>query len=135
MEETWWFVSMGLRINSARQYACLFSIILQRCNRRVPSQNTNVIEIYSQLVKSSEQLTYYNSGIGTYAKPSWSWNYVKQAVDNVIDLAIAWWVLLPFLVLLLYYNVLPQEFRKNGHGRVPLAIGQLQGRRSYIPFW
>lgn len=53
-------------------------------------QNTNVIEIYSQLVKSGEQLTYYNSGIGTYAKPSWTWSYLKQALDNSIDLAIAW---------------------------------------------
>ncbi|KAF8489057.1 hypothetical protein JB92DRAFT_3148147 [Gautieria morchelliformis] len=31
------------------------------------------------------------TGIGTYAKPSWkSWSYVKQVVDNKIDLAIAW---------------------------------------------
>ncbi|KAF8532001.1 hypothetical protein JB92DRAFT_3080805 [Gautieria morchelliformis] len=53
--------------------------------------NTNVIELYSQLIKGDNQLTYYNSGIGTYAKPSWkSWSYVKQVVDNKIDLAIAW---------------------------------------------
>ncbi|KAF8505281.1 hypothetical protein BU17DRAFT_57961 [Hysterangium stoloniferum] len=55
-------------------------------------KNTNVIELYSQLVKDDRrQLTYYNSGIGTYAKPSWkSWSYLKQVVDNKIDLAIAW---------------------------------------------
>ena len=54
-------------------------------------QNTNVIELYSQLVKNDTQLTYYDSGIGTYARPSWkSWNYWKQVVDNKIDLAIAW---------------------------------------------
>ncbi|KAF8523846.1 hypothetical protein JB92DRAFT_2883113, partial [Gautieria morchelliformis] len=53
--------------------------------------NTNVIELYSQLIKGNDQLTYYNSGIGTYAKPSWkSWSYLKQVVDNKIDLAIAW---------------------------------------------
>ncbi|KAF8508774.1 hypothetical protein BU17DRAFT_56534 [Hysterangium stoloniferum] len=54
--------------------------------------NTNVIELYSQLVKDDgTQLTYYNSGIGTYAKPSWkSWSYLKQVLDNKIDLAIAW---------------------------------------------
>ncbi|KAF8483193.1 hypothetical protein JB92DRAFT_3032396 [Gautieria morchelliformis] len=53
--------------------------------------NTNVIELYSELIKDDDQLTYYNSGIGTYAKPSWkSWSYVKQVVDNKIDLAIAW---------------------------------------------
>ncbi|KAF8517289.1 hypothetical protein BU17DRAFT_76469 [Hysterangium stoloniferum] len=55
-------------------------------------KNTNVIELYSQLVKDDgTQLTYYNSGIGTYAKPSWkSWSYLKQVVNNTIDLAIAW---------------------------------------------
>ncbi|KAF8517054.1 hypothetical protein BU17DRAFT_50258 [Hysterangium stoloniferum] len=54
--------------------------------------NTNVIELYSQLVKDEgTQLTYYNSGIGTYAKPSWkSLSYLKQVVYNKIDLAIAW---------------------------------------------
>ena len=54
-------------------------------------QNTNVIELYNQLVKGDTQLTYYDSGIGTYAQPSWkSWNYWKQIIDNKIDLAIAW---------------------------------------------
>ncbi|EMD30969.1 hypothetical protein CERSUDRAFT_100829 [Gelatoporia subvermispora B] len=55
--------------------------------------NTNVIELY-RLVKKrpdDDQLTYYNSGIGTYAKPSWkSLHYLKQVVDHKIDLAIAW---------------------------------------------
>ena len=54
-------------------------------------QNTNVIELYRNLVKDDTQLTYYGSGIGTYAQSSWrSWNYWKQVVDNKIDLAIAW---------------------------------------------
>ncbi|EMD32005.1 hypothetical protein CERSUDRAFT_162065 [Gelatoporia subvermispora B] len=56
-------------------------------------RNTNVIELY-RLVKKrpeDEQLTYYNSGIGTYAKPSWrSWHYMRQMIDHKIDLAIAW---------------------------------------------
>ena len=30
------------------------------------AQNTNVIEFYSRLKKDEKQLTYYNSGIGTY---------------------------------------------------------------------
>ena len=43
-------------------------------------------------MQSEHQLTYYNSGIGTYAKPSWrSWSYAKQVLDHKIDLAIAWW--------------------------------------------
>ncbi|OCH86525.1 WD40 repeat-like protein [Obba rivulosa] len=57
------------------------------------AKNTNVIELY-RLVKKmpgDRQKTYYNSGIGTYAKPSWrSWSYRKQWIDHKIDLAIAW---------------------------------------------
>jgi hypothetical protein len=37
------------------------------------------------------QKTWYNSGIGTYARPSWrSWKYLKLKLTNMIDLAIAW---------------------------------------------
>ncbi|KZP19873.1 hypothetical protein FIBSPDRAFT_555977 [Athelia psychrophila] len=56
-------------------------------------QNTNVAELYSQILQeeSGEQLTYYDSGIGTSATPSWkSWSYLKQVVDKKIDLLIAW---------------------------------------------
>ncbi|OCH91837.1 WD40 repeat-like protein [Obba rivulosa] len=56
-------------------------------------KNTNVIELY-RLVKKlpgDKQLTYYNSGIGTYAQPSWkSFQYLRQVFDHKIDLAIAW---------------------------------------------
>ena len=65
--------------------------VMFRCSALKMFQNTNVIELYSNLVKDDTQLTYYDSGIGTYAQPSWkSWNYWKQVVDNKIDLAIAW---------------------------------------------
>ncbi|KAG8740694.1 hypothetical protein FRC10_004039, partial [Ceratobasidium sp. 414] len=41
--------------------------------------------------KSDTQLTYYNSGIGTYAKASMrSLSYLKQVISNGIDQAIAW---------------------------------------------
>ncbi|KAF8508911.1 hypothetical protein JB92DRAFT_2731583, partial [Gautieria morchelliformis] len=54
-------------------------------------KKTNVIELYRRPIKGGDQLTYYNSGIGMYAKPSWkSWSHVKQVVDNKIDLVIAW---------------------------------------------
>ncbi|EGO02361.1 hypothetical protein SERLA73DRAFT_49835, partial [Serpula lacrymans var. lacrymans S7.3] len=56
-------------------------------------RNTNVIELYSQVEKGKgcRQLTYYNSGIGTYAQPSWkSLGYWRQVIDHKIDLAIAW---------------------------------------------
>ncbi|KDQ54511.1 hypothetical protein JAAARDRAFT_135184, partial [Jaapia argillacea MUCL 33604] len=56
--------------------------------------NTNIVELYSRIIKDDSQLpqlTYYNSGIGTYAKPSWrSFSHLKQVIDNKIDLAIAW---------------------------------------------
>ncbi|KAJ7135949.1 hypothetical protein C8R44DRAFT_608626 [Mycena epipterygia] len=55
------------------------------------NKNTNVIELYARIIKNDSQLTYYNSGIGTYARPSWrSYKYWKQVIDNHIDLAIAW---------------------------------------------
>ncbi|KAL0574792.1 hypothetical protein V5O48_007165 [Marasmius crinis-equi] len=56
-------------------------------------KNTNVVELYSRIIKGSprDQLTYYNSGIGTYATPSWkSWTYYKQVIGHTIDLALAW---------------------------------------------
>ncbi|PPQ76460.1 hypothetical protein CVT26_012896 [Gymnopilus dilepis] len=55
--------------------------------------NTNVIELYHLIRKEEEdnQLTWYNSGIGTYARPSWkSIHYYKQVIDHKVDLAIAW---------------------------------------------
>ncbi|EGN94934.1 hypothetical protein SERLA73DRAFT_95550, partial [Serpula lacrymans var. lacrymans S7.3] len=57
------------------------------------AKNTNVIELYSQVLKGQDdnQLTYYNSGIGTYAESSWkSLRYWAQIIDNKVDLAIAW---------------------------------------------
>ncbi|KAF8496992.1 hypothetical protein JB92DRAFT_2745904, partial [Gautieria morchelliformis] len=42
-------------------------------------------------IKGDDQLMYYNSGISMYAKQSRKpWSYVKQVMDNKIDLAIAW---------------------------------------------
>ncbi|KAF8838556.1 hypothetical protein BDN67DRAFT_907147 [Paxillus ammoniavirescens] len=55
------------------------------------SKNTNVVELYSQIKKSDDQLTYYCSGIGTLAKPSLkSWSYLKQRLASYADQAIAW---------------------------------------------
>ncbi|KAF8597367.1 hypothetical protein BDV93DRAFT_404760, partial [Ceratobasidium sp. AG-I] len=66
-------------------------ICIDGTSNQYSEKNTNVIELYSHIEKSSTQLTYYNSGIGTYAKPSWrSVSYMKQVVYNVVDLAIAW---------------------------------------------
>ncbi|KAJ8496021.1 hypothetical protein ONZ45_g12615 [Pleurotus djamor] len=56
------------------------------------AQSSNIVEIYSRLFKlEDEQLTFYNSGIGTYAKPSFrSWKYFRQVFDHTVDTAIAW---------------------------------------------
>ncbi|KIJ94466.1 hypothetical protein K443DRAFT_12099 [Laccaria amethystina LaAM-08-1] len=56
-------------------------------------KNTNVIELYNLILKKDEgnQRTWYNSGIGTYARPSWkSLNFYKKVLYHKIDLAIAW---------------------------------------------
>ncbi|RXW16519.1 hypothetical protein EST38_g9334 [Candolleomyces aberdarensis] len=56
-------------------------------------KNTNVIELYNLVMKDTgdNQHTWYNSGIGTYARPHWaSFKYRKQVVVHTIDLTIAW---------------------------------------------
>ncbi|KAF8878559.1 hypothetical protein BD779DRAFT_1628474 [Infundibulicybe gibba] len=66
-------------------------VCLDGTSNQFGRNNTNVIELYDRIVKSEDQLTYYNSGIGTYAKPSWrSYTYLKQVMSNKIDTAIAW---------------------------------------------
>ncbi|KAF8600993.1 hypothetical protein BDV93DRAFT_446563 [Ceratobasidium sp. AG-I] len=66
-------------------------VCIDGTSNQFSDKNTNVIELYSHIKKDDSQLTYYNSGIGTFAEPSWrSYTYMKQVLDNVIDLAIAW---------------------------------------------
>jgi hypothetical protein len=54
-------------------------------------QNTNVVEIYSNMHKDANQLTYYDSGIGTAARPSWisPGTALKRWVDTKLDLVLA----------------------------------------------
>ncbi|KAF7364544.1 hypothetical protein MVEN_00323400 [Mycena venus] len=56
--------------------------------------NTNVVELHNHIVKDDiarPQLTFYVSGIGTYAPPTYrSLGYWKQAIANKLDLAFAW---------------------------------------------
>jgi uncharacterized protein (DUF2235 family) len=54
-------------------------------------QNTNVVELYSRLEKNKRQLTYYDSGIGTYVKESASLRHLWQVIDYTVDMAIAWY--------------------------------------------
>ncbi|EIN07512.1 WD40 repeat-like protein [Punctularia strigosozonata HHB-11173 SS5] len=54
-------------------------------------KNTNVVELFSRLEKNKQQLTYYNSGIGTFVKESWtSPGYWRQVFNHTVDMAIAW---------------------------------------------
>ncbi|KAJ8092918.1 hypothetical protein PM082_023552 [Marasmius tenuissimus] len=67
-------------------------VCIDGTSNKFGKNNSNVIELYSRLVKDDSQLTYYNSGIGTYAKPSWrSFSYYKKRTAHIIDMAIAWW--------------------------------------------
>ncbi|KZT23581.1 hypothetical protein NEOLEDRAFT_1069304 [Neolentinus lepideus HHB14362 ss-1] len=59
---------------------------------------SNVVDIYRRIDKEivlqgseSKQLTYYNSGVGTYANPShkWTLHMAKTAVESTVDMAIA----------------------------------------------
>ena len=52
-------------------------------------QNSNVVELYSRVVKDDNQLTYYDSGIGTYVKPSQRFSRMWQRLYNAVDMAIA----------------------------------------------
>jgi uncharacterized protein (DUF2235 family) len=59
-------------------------------------QNTNVVELHSRVLVDpcAEQLTYYNCGIGTYVpNRRKTFKYWRQRIDNIVDLAIAWYVL------------------------------------------
>ncbi|KAF8144603.1 hypothetical protein K438DRAFT_1631522 [Mycena galopus ATCC 62051] len=59
------------------------------------SQNTDLLELHNRILKvnpAAQQLTFYVSGIGTYAPPTFrSFAYWKQLIANKLDLAIAWW--------------------------------------------
>ncbi|KAJ8496925.1 hypothetical protein ONZ45_g12248 [Pleurotus djamor] len=57
-----------------------------------PSQSTNVIALFRRIIKiGGDQLIFYNSGVGTYARPSFrSFSYWKQVIYNHIDIAVAW---------------------------------------------
>ena len=48
--------------------------------------------MYSRLEKNETQLTYYDSGIGTYVKEGNSWRRLKQSVAHTWDMAVAWYV-------------------------------------------
>ncbi|KIP01358.1 hypothetical protein PHLGIDRAFT_58717, partial [Phlebiopsis gigantea 11061_1 CR5-6] len=52
--------------------------------------NTHVVELYSRLEKNDEQLTYYNSGIGTFVKHSNWIGWLIQLIIHIWDMMVAW---------------------------------------------
>ncbi|KAE9395537.1 hypothetical protein BT96DRAFT_1043653 [Gymnopus androsaceus JB14] len=76
----------GCKCNNKRNLV----VCIDGTSNKFGSKNTNIVELYSRLVKDDKQLTFYNSGIGTYAEPSWkSVSYWKQVMANKLDLALA----------------------------------------------
>ena len=74
-----------------------------------------MIELYNLVLKEVEeipgQLTWYNSGIGTYAQPSWkSLSYYTQALLHKADVAIAWYVQTSVSNRTLIFPMIIQEF-------------------------
>ena len=57
--------------------------------RHSQTQNSNVVEFYSRVIKDENQLTYYDSGIGTYVKPSAKFDRIWQKLYNFVDMAVA----------------------------------------------
>lgn len=59
-------------------------------NNEYASTNTNVVKLYGMLERrGSEQLAYYQPGIGTFAPPG-VWGKLKKWFITRLDLAIAW---------------------------------------------
>ena len=121
------FVSTVHQINSENTYCPNHLVYDYQLTIYDLFQNTNIVELYSRIIKGDTQLTYYNSGIGTYAKPSWrSFSFWKQVIYNKIDLAIAWYDTWPSCLRIL---IGIQEFRTSSLGWLPLAFRQLSARR------
>ncbi|KDQ22563.1 hypothetical protein PLEOSDRAFT_1050242, partial [Pleurotus ostreatus PC15] len=68
------------------------AVFIDGRSKQFSAKNTNIVELYSMVLRDiAFQATYYNSGIGTFARPSWrSPKYLKQRLYHLIDTAIAW---------------------------------------------
>ncbi|KIK04380.1 hypothetical protein K443DRAFT_4683 [Laccaria amethystina LaAM-08-1] len=78
----------GHKLNGRNLIVCI-----DGASNQFGEKNTNVIELYNLILKNEDdnQRTWYNSGIGTYARPSWkSLSYYKKVLYHKIDLAIGW---------------------------------------------
>ncbi|KAL0059017.1 hypothetical protein AAF712_014255, partial [Marasmius tenuissimus] len=68
-------------------------VCIDGTSKKFGEKNSNVVELYSRLVKDDSQLTYYNSGIGTYPQPSLaSLSFYTRGAANIFDMAFARWL-------------------------------------------
>ncbi|EIM83792.1 uncharacterized protein STEHIDRAFT_62354 [Stereum hirsutum FP-91666 SS1] len=86
-------------------------VCIDGTSNKLGKKNTNVIELYGLLEKDTNQVTFYNSGIGTFAKPSWkSLTHLRHAIGHKLDLAIAW----DFeKIVILAYRWLSENYQPN----------------------
>ncbi|KAG1750351.1 uncharacterized protein EDB91DRAFT_1217017 [Suillus paluster] len=65
-------------------------ICIDGTSNKFGDKNTNIVELYSKIIKTDTQLTYYNSGVGTYSRPyGLTHTRVVEHVSSILDLAIA----------------------------------------------
>ncbi|CAE6418109.1 unnamed protein product [Rhizoctonia solani] len=78
---------MGTILNSKTRNLV---VCVDGTSNKFSDKNTNVVELYECLKKDDLQKTFYSSGIGTFAKPSWGWAAsLKERRISLLDLAVA----------------------------------------------
>ncbi|QRW11150.1 WD40 repeat protein [Ceratobasidium sp. AG-Ba] len=66
-------------------------VCIDGTSNKFSQKSTNVVELFGHVEKNDAQLTYYNSGVGTYARPSWrGLSEVKKIIGKGLDLVVAW---------------------------------------------
>ncbi|KAI0052957.1 WD40 repeat-like protein [Auriscalpium vulgare] len=66
-------------------------VCIDGTSNQFSEKNTNVVELYKSLIKDDDQLTYYDSGIGTYVSEDANWfSCWKQAAKHKGDMMFAW---------------------------------------------
>ncbi|KAG1740615.1 hypothetical protein EDB19DRAFT_1587536, partial [Suillus lakei] len=65
-------------------------ICIDGTSNKYGDKNTNIVELYSKIIKNGTQLTYYNSGVGTYSRPdALAHSHMVERFSSILDLAIA----------------------------------------------
>ncbi|OBZ68929.1 hypothetical protein A0H81_11005 [Grifola frondosa] len=78
-------------LDSVRQTGRNLVVCIDNVQNEIGQRTRNIGQLHSQLVKDKTQLTYYNSGIGTYGMPSkWTLDHWIRHIDGTMDFGIAW---------------------------------------------